>query len=109
MNKFERNIDVKDAIGIGAKQTAREVYQVGIYTVKSFVKKTGRKITMKVCLPATESHAIRILMGIESGELRPEGHGIKVLENWKVSKWGPLKYSKGKWLKYRDHFYYIPL
>ena len=106
--EFERNKDVKDAIGIGAKQTAREVYQVGVYTVKSFYKKTGRKITMKVCLPTEESHAIRILMGIEAGELRPEGHGIKVLENWRVSKWGPLKYSKGKWLKYRDHFYYIP-
>lgn len=109
MNKFERGQDPKSTIGIGAENVA-----IDIQGIVEHVKVSTRNKNFLAHRNISDSYTILFLLSL-SEDNQIEKHRIfKICQTW----WDPgfgfrKRYSKldnfkGKWVRFREHIYYIP-
>jgi len=116
--EFERGKDPKEALNIGQRANALEI--VGIAEIKTEIDSGPDRMVVTQYKSyeragLSESHAIRILMGIEAMALNPEEYALVSWPNddnpdhWtRVEKYTDMVDHLGKWVKFRDHLYRIP-
>ena len=100
---FERHDNTIKGIGIGAEVAAILIVGVAYNDIINTGSKKFRAYRMM-----TESHAIRTLLRIENKDLENKYYGVRRNHTGQDSKWIDLNFYKEKWLRFRDHIYYIP-
>lgn len=100
---FERHDNPIKGIGIGSEVAAISIIGVAYNDIVN----TGSK-KFRAHRIMSESHAIRTLLGVENKELKNKYYGVRRNHDGKDSKWVDLNFYKGKWLRFKDHIYYIP-
>lgn len=108
MNRFERGKKVKQSIGIGAEKAAIDIHNL---TEKVIVNQGDK--TFPAHKKLSEIHVIRVLLGVKAGELNIEDYFLLNYVPAKSpyrtrKKYTPLKNFRGKWLRFKNHIYYIP-
>ena len=118
--EFERGKDPKEALQIGAKANATKCTGIAEIDREHKIIHNGMAVIVDKHYKRVESsHSIRILMGIEAMELNPEDYalvmwGMEDDDFWKqdfgvhTESYIELVDHLGKFVKYKDHIYYIP-
>jgi hypothetical protein len=110
---FERGKDPMEAMGIGRKANAIEIHGVSEIKFEREEAPDGMHTNYRKYYsePFSPSDAIRILMGIEAMELDADNFGIQFLEgdgHMDFPIHGDMHHSRGEFVKFRDHYYFIP-
>lgn len=115
---FERGKDIKEALKIGERANALEI--AGIADIEIEIEGGFDKLTVIQhknyrMSGLSESHVIRVLMGIEAMALNPEQFALVFWPNddspdyeTRVEKYVDMVDYLGKFVKYKDHIYRIP-
>jgi hypothetical protein len=119
---FERGKDPKEALKIGKRADAKAIVGVAEISVEMDSGPDRIYVRRKKAYNRVqgESHILRVLLGIQAGELNPVEHAVEIGQFGNSTPFGLPHFSLhgpdyidmsdllGEFVKYRDEYYKIP-